>query len=194
MTSCWKHVPGKGLLSPWLAACAPFAYTSTVGLYQGQDIGVSGPLIWSGKAVFTFFMVEGIGTARNSYPTPFCKEVSNIHVDFLKSMAVVVDCLSLCWKTYLIPFQGKAYSQLRVCSHSNKLRCNKCKLPDKIYKTLGEKKSTRKREDQAKNKICILCKQLYRGYSQGKYNRIVKNGKDHWDQLIQSSTHHHHAH
>lgn len=107
MTSCWKHVPGKGLLSPWPAACAPFAYTSTVGLYQGQDIGVSGPLIWSGKAVFTFFMVEGIGTARNSYPTPFCKEVSNIHVDFLKSMAVVVDCLSLCWKTYLIPFRAR---------------------------------------------------------------------------------------
>lgn len=74
-------------------------------------------------------------------------------------------------------FQGT--HQLRVCCHSYKLHCNKCKLPDQIYKTLGEEKSTRERENQEKNKICILCKQLYRGYSQGKDNRIIKNGKDH---------------
>lgn len=40
-----EHVPGKGLLSVWPIPYTLFSYASAVGRCQGQDIGVSGPLI-----------------------------------------------------------------------------------------------------------------------------------------------------
>lgn len=105
-----EHVPGKGLLSSWPIPYAHFSYASTAGHYQGLDVGISGPLIWPHKSVFKLWCLQivvlGIGTARNSYPAPFCEEISNIYLSLFRSLAVVRDWLSLWWESWYLSLRG----------------------------------------------------------------------------------------
>lgn len=150
-----EHVPGKGLLSPWPVAYAPFTYASAAGHYQGQDIGLSGPLIWPGKIVFTFFVVLGIGTDKNSCLKLFSEEVSNLHVDFSGLWQwPQTGCLCtgrLIWYLSWKDINWDCVVTLQSCDVTN------ANYPARFISFQGRKKKlTRKRDDQRKAKSAFF--------------------------------------